>query len=67
MQFPVILAHGALGPFDELLLIGVVIAFVVIMAISWLRARNQVIEEPTPSEADTVADTRDNPERFTLD
>lgn len=67
MRFPVILAHGALGPFDELLLIGVVIAFIVIMAISWLRARNQLTDEPNLPEEDVTPIHRDDAERFKLD
>lgn len=67
MRFPVILAHGALGPFDELLLIGVVIAFVVIMAISWLRSRNQLTDEPNLPEEEMTPIYRDDAERFKLD
>lgn len=67
MQFPVILAHGALGPFDELLLIGVVIAFVIIMAISWLRARNQPVDESTLPEEAINPNLLDDAERFKLD
>lgn len=37
---PVLLAHGALGPFDEILFIGVAVIFLVMMGISWVRSRN---------------------------
>ncbi|MCY4021510.1 MAG: hypothetical protein OXG39_19070 [Chloroflexi bacterium] len=35
----VILAHGALGPFDEIIFVSIAIIFVVMMAISWVRSQ----------------------------
>jgi hypothetical protein len=48
-------AHGALGALDEVIFLGVVVIFVGMMAISWMRSRDAV--EETPS--DTV--TPDSP------
>lgn len=71
MTFSPILAHGALGAFDELLLVAVAAAFVIIMVVSWLRTRNQS-DEPNetipPQEPETSSEHRDDSEeRFKLD
>jgi hypothetical protein len=41
---PVILAHGALGLFDEVVFIAVAVTFVAMMGIAWWRSRGAVIE-----------------------
>lgn len=41
------LAHGALGNWDELIFLGVAIAFAIFMAASWLRARAQQSSDPS--------------------
>jgi len=56
MPFPVVLAHGALGNFDELIFLGVGVIFLVMMGISWVKSRNvqpEFKEEaaPTPEAA----------------
>jgi hypothetical protein len=56
----VILAHGALGPFDELLMLSAAAIFLVMMAISWVRSRNIRPKEDTQRD-------QDEPDRFTLD
>lgn len=62
---PVLLAHGALGWWDEILFAGVAIVFVAIMILSWLRSRALPPEEINPASApDAEAST---PERFKLD
>jgi hypothetical protein len=66
MYFPVILAHGALGWWDELVFLGVAVIFLTMMVISWVRSRAEAESDETlpgvnaPSEADT-------PDRFRLD
>ena len=40
---PPILAHGALGPFDEIIFLGVAVVFLGMMGFSWLRS--QQLEE----------------------
>jgi cytoskeletal protein RodZ len=56
-MFPVILAHGALGPFDEIILIGVAIAFIGMMGFSWWRSRHEFDEEePTSDSAASSSD-----------
>jgi hypothetical protein len=67
---PVILAHGALGPYDELIFGGVAVIFIVMMGISWVKSRNTA---PQPdSEAEHAAEPKapppaDSPDRFRLD
>lgn len=70
MRLPVILAHGVLGSFDELFFVGVAIAFVTIMAISWIRARNlppNAEETTTPTHENDPLDNRETPDRFKLE
>ena len=55
MDTPIILAHGALGPWDELMFLGVGAVFLVMMGISWVRSRN------TPPEIDESADPAAQP------
>jgi hypothetical protein len=64
---PVLLAHGALGAFDELIFAAVGIAFLVMMGVSWLRSRNlppEDEEDAVPIQA--VDSTSQNTDRFRL-
>ena len=36
---PPILAHGALGPYDEIIFFGIALAFLCMMGLSWLRSQ----------------------------
>ena len=58
MQLPIILAHGLLGAFDELIYLAIAVIFVGFMVVSWLRARNQTMEddEATNQVADSSND-----------
>ena len=58
---PVILAHGALGPFDEIIFFGIAVIFVAMMAVSWLRS--QELEEDHGIEDAGVAQ---DPDHFEL-
>ncbi len=40
MPFTPILAHGALGAFDEIIFLGVAAIFLVMMGVSWFTSRN---------------------------
>jgi hypothetical protein len=70
MHFPVILAHGALGPYDELIMLGAVVVFLIMMGISWVKSRNtrpefeQAREDDAQSEA---VEPREDAEHFRLD
>lgn len=65
MSNPVILAHGALGNFDEVIFISVIVVFIVMMGISWVRSRDLAGDPAaltlTP-EADPPTDRRDHVE-----
>lgn len=64
-----ILAHGVLGWYDELIFIGVIVIFLGMMFVSWFRSRDMDYEatdlmpqQRTPSTPDTSSS-----ERFQLD
>lgn len=66
MDVPVILAHGALGNWDEIIFIGVAAVFLVMMGISWIRSRNTPLD--TPENHETPIRTSEQAEdRFRLD
>ena len=50
----VILAHGALGVWDELIFLGITVVFALIMVVSWLRSRNLVDEDVEEEAPDTA-------------
>jgi hypothetical protein len=62
-MFPTILAHGALGAFDEIIFLGVGVVFLVMMGISWLKSRNMKPEFEDPAEATSA----EQPDRFKLE
>lgn len=65
---PVIIAHGALGPFDELIFGGVAVIFIVIMAVSWVKSRNTLPDlDADKRPAGAQAAPPDTPDRFRLD
>ena len=56
MWGPILLAHGSLGAFDELIMLGIAVVFVGMMAISWFKSRmtdvhleNDDTDQKTPS------------------
>jgi hypothetical protein len=69
MQFPVILAHGTLGAFDEIIFLSVAFLFIVVMGISWVHSRNNppAEEEPETSETPATTDSAYTPDHFRLD
>ena len=60
---PVILAHGALGPFDEIIFLSIAVVFLAMMGISWVRSQQLTDEE---MEADSESQGSDT-ERFELE
>jgi hypothetical protein len=62
---PVLLAHGALGPYDEIIFLGVAVIFVVMMGISWFRSRTA----PPPMDDEYLPPTSDDdrPDHVSLD
>ena len=69
MQFQVILAHGALGWFDELIFLGIAAIFLTIMGISWVKSRNTrpSFEQKNEVEQRDFSQEAAEPERFRLD
>jgi hypothetical protein len=53
MSTPIILAHGALGSWDEVIFLSVGALFLIMMGVSWLRSRNVAPElvEPDSKES----------------
>lgn len=68
MTIPVLLAHGTLGNWDEMIFLGVVVIFVGMIGISWVRSR---AIEPDFDEEEQImineAKTSDEDDRFRLD
>lgn len=72
-MFPIVLAHGALGSFDELLFILVGVIFAGLMIMAWVRSRRSQpdandeqppLESARPGVDDPVSDAR--PDHFPL-
>ena len=62
-----ILAHGALGEWDELIFLSIAAIFLIMMGIAWVRSRvstPEVLEEQ-PTDPTTTSVTN-NEERFPL-
>ena len=49
---PVILAHGAVGPWDDILVVGIAIVFTGFMVYSWFKSRSfePVLEDENESD-----------------
>ncbi len=74
MHLPIILAHGVLGGWDELIFLGVGAIFLTMMGISWVKSRNSTLplESPeTPATSETAptppASETDTPDHFHLE
>lgn len=65
----VILAHGALGWYDELIFLGIVVIFIGMMFVSWFRSRGMDYENsdlmPQTINEDSI--DSETSERFQLD
>ncbi len=70
MNIPIYIAHGALGPYDELIYLGVAVIFLIMMGVSWFQTRMTEYDDdkrrpdPTPAANE---DREQSAERFTLD
>jgi hypothetical protein len=58
---PLVLAHGALGSFDELLFLAVAVVFVVLMVIAWIRSRNSSVDEEVDSAEGSIPTATSEP------
>ena len=64
----VTLAHGVLGNWDEIILLGIAVIFIIIMGIAWVNSRNTTYEFDDDPAADKESpDSDSSPERFRLD
>lgn len=63
---PFIIAHGALGPWDEIIYLSIGVVFVGFMVVSWFRSRNQPPDEEEAQAADPAL-TEQSPDHFRLD
>ncbi|MFQ3566049.1 MAG: hypothetical protein SNJ59_03530 [Aggregatilineales bacterium] len=68
-MMPLVLAHGALGWWDEIIFLGVIIVFLAIMGYSWVKSRSATLDaDPPPSQPAQPASGNHAPEdRFTLE
>ena len=63
-----LLAHGALGWFDDLIFLGVIILFGAMMFIAWWRSRgDNYADDIMPQKPKHNSDDSDSSERFQLD
>lgn len=63
----IILAHGALGSFDEIIFVSIAIIFVGMMGVSWIRSQQLSDDDPdTLSSDEVVSDVVPNTEHFEL-
>jgi hypothetical protein len=68
MFWTTLIAHGILGPYDEIYVPLVVLAFFAVIGITWLRSRNAEIESPAPDPNHQKTNQPDNDDsHFTLD
>lgn len=62
---PSLLAHGALGPFDEIIFLGIALVFLGMMGVSWLRSQ-ALEDEDLESDADVAEPQPNDVEHFEL-
>lgn len=62
---PIVTAHGALGIWDEVVSVGVAAAFIILMAVTWLRSRSGPPDDSELPPGERPPDSA--PDRFHLD
>lgn len=55
MNLPTLLAHGALGSWDEIVFLSIAAIFLIVMGLSWIRSR-----AASPDEVDAVDETAED-------
>lgn len=65
MSLPVILAHGALGNWDEVIFLSLAAIFLTMMGVSWFRSRAAALEDDATAPADSAE--QPSPDRFRLE
>ena len=66
MPVHILLAHGALGNWDEVIFVSVAAVFLFMMGLSWVRSRANTPEEPQTPAATAAPAEPDSPDHFTL-
>lgn len=67
-HYTIILAHGSLGSWDEVVFLSIAAIFLIMMGVSWVRSRMSIPEEvDEPAEDSSTPPTDETPERFRLD
>ncbi len=68
-MLPLVLAHGALGWWDEIIFLGVIIVFLAIMGYSWVKSRSAALDADPPSgqPAQPASKNHAAQDRFTLE
>ncbi len=71
MPIPFFLAHGALGPWDEIIFLGVIVVFLMFMGRSWLqstRTEADPEDQPNPNTTDPASEQPEaQTDRFRMD
>lgn len=63
-------AHGALGYWDEIIFLSIIVIFLVMMGVSWFRSRSMDFDDeltPAPKPKETVHPGTSDDARFELD
>lgn len=60
-----ILAHGALGPWDEIIFVGVAVIFLVMMVLSWVKSRAS--EPDIPDSTNPSQENDSAPDHYRLE
>lgn len=68
-MLPLVLAHGALGWWDEIIFLGVIIVFLAIMGYSWVKSRSATLDADPPSNhpARPASENHAAEDHFTLE
>ena len=66
MGIPIIFAHGALGSFDEVIFVSVILIFLVLMALSWVRSRNLPDDDVPATPTEQSPKAKNDTDHFSL-
>lgn len=66
MQPIIILAHGALGAFDEIIFVAIAILFLAMMVLSWFRSQALVDEDEPEQAIESTEPAQATPDKFEL-
>lgn len=66
MPVHILLAHGSLGNWDEVIFLSVAAVFLIMMGISWIRSRSNVPDEEAVPPTAPAAPESDSQDHFPL-